>query len=729
MRIASSACAVFACCVVASPAFAQTVSSGPADHRSPEPLGEIVVTAQRVKSAESKTPISLEVIGGRKLEQQGAVDFQTLAEHDSSLNFDSGNGGGFITLRGVSGAGGIGPAVPIAFDGFYYNLNLIFNNAIYDIDRVEVLRGPQGTLFGRNTSGGLVNVLTNDPKKTFSAEANVSLGNYSLINADAAINLPISDRLQLRIAGVTNFHEGYTKVAGAPATANNDDRARSLRVKLAYEPIDGLAILGTFQIGHVGGTGVADTIFNLPADANGLPTHVAIPLGPNDAKVENVAFASRQDINDTLYQLKISYDRLPGGITATYLGGYDHLNSSHLTPTVGLDAPAYGVPVTAGGLSITNPRTWNHELRLTSRQDAPLTWQVGVFYFLAYGIQDTTFADYAANPQLPTIDIPFYNRQRSVAGYGQANWKLGSQTLSAGLRYTADKVGQVDLASPGDGIFPAAQATSYSKWTWHLGDEWTISDHSMVYAKADTGYRAGFFNLFVPNDPTKPSYIEPYAPEYVTAFELGTKNRLIDQHLVVNADIFYMTYSGEQLLESNQGGVVTVNAASTRIYGAEVGINALLGKLTQVDLSLNLLHARFKHQVFTNALGQNYDIGGNRLTQSPTISLSAGIEHTILLSAGRLTARVETKFQSGQYFDFYNFADSYQGAYTRTDAHLVYKADSGRWTLDVFVRNIENSRVISDESESYAPPLSQPGTYNVGFQAPRTWGVRLGLRY
>ncbi|MDE2303143.1 MAG: TonB-dependent receptor, partial [Sphingomonadales bacterium] len=287
-------------------------------------------------------------------------------------------------------------------------------------------------------------------------------------------------------------------------------------------------------------------------------------------------------------------------------------------------------------------------------------------------------------------------------------------------------IAQTDLASPGDGIYPARQADSYSKWTWHVGDELQFNPHTMAYVKADTGYRAGFFNLYVPT--TGPSYIQPYSPEYVTSFEAGTKNRLLNGHLKFDADIFYMRYSGEQLLESNQGGVITVNAARTNIYGTEISFAEEIEPLGEFDLNLNWLHARFGHQLFTNAVGQTFDIGGNRLTQAPDVSLTAAYEHVFKMTRGSITARIETKYQSGQYFDFYNVPDSYQKPYTRTDAYLTYQTRDGRWSIGAFVRNIENSVVIVDESESFAPPLSNPGTYNVGFQAPRTFGIQVGAK-
>lgn len=691
-------------------------------------LTEVVVTAERFTSTESKTPISMEVLNQNDLATKGIIDFVTLSQQDPSINFDSGNGNGFFTVRGISGTGGIGPAIPIAFDGFFYNLPYIFNNVLYDMDRVEVLRGPQGTLFGRNASGGLINVVTSNPTHAFGGYGEITFGNYNALNTEGAINLPFSDRLQFRASFATAQHSGYRRlIYGGVA---DDEDAKSGRAKLAWQPTDDWDILLSFQSTHVGGAGTADNIFLLPADANNFPTHAAIPLTRAVAEQYDVAFSSIIQLDDSLYQLHATYKALPLDMSVTYLGGLDSLRYVHTTPTTGINVGNTGVPTTVELLSEQDPITQNHELRLASGTGKAITWQTGLYYFLStQANNDSHFRDFAAPGSPDFVSFPYRTKQESKAAYGQADYHIGDVSISGGLRYTNDYVDQFDKLSPGDGIFPALSAAKYSKWTWHAGADWTIEDRHLIYAKVDTGYRAGAFNLFVPADPTQPSVVEPYKPETVTAYEVGSKNRFLDDHLSLNGDAFYMKYAGEQLPESNQGGVITVNAASTKIYGLEGQGVFLVEPLGRADLNVTLLHARFGNQIFVNAIGQTYNIGGNQLTQAPEISATLGLEHGWPLLDGRFTFRVETKYQSGQYFDFYNFPDSHQGAYTMSSAHLLFNARDDRWQTDLFIRNIENKLVISDESESYSPPISMPGTYNVGFQAPRTYGVRIRAKF
>ena len=698
-------------------------------------LGEIVVTAERVHTNEQKTPVSMEVLSGTALAARGVVDIQTLAEADPSVNIDTGNGAGWITMRGISGSQGFGgaglsgPSVPIATDGFFSDLNFTFNDSLYDVKRIEVLRGPQGTLFGRNSTGGLINVVTNDPTRKFGGYGQLTLGDYNLVAAEGALNLPINDKLQMRIAFFSAQHSGYRNLYyGLGGTADDQD-AKSGRVKVAYEPTDHLRLLASFQVTHVGGAGTTDNIFVLPADANNLPTHVAIPLTQSVASVYNLAIPNTVNVDDKLTQWRLIYDALPYGMTFTYLGGIDQLTYLHSGPVLGLDAAPYGIPLTTELLTTLDPVTQNHEIRLTSAQNQAVTWQGGIFFFKAnIGNNDSHFRD-AATPSQPDIVSFLYNdEQHSIAPYGQLNWHLGPTTFSAGLRYNRDYITRTDLTSPGDGVFPARDSITYSKWTWHVGEDWNVTHRNMLYAKVDTGYSAGAYNLMVPcnctGGPPQPTTIQPYAPEYVTTYEIGSKNKLFADHMLLNADVFYSRFRNQQLLESNQGGVVTVNAQVANIYGAELSY-AAIGSLGRFDLNATWLHARFDSQLFTNALNQTYNIGGNRLTQSPELSLTASFEHSFPIGSGTLTPRVDTKFQTGQYYDFYNFPDSYQKSYTRTAVHLTYAPDAAHWSIDLWVRNLENAIVIADESESFAPPLSQPGTYNVGFQSPRTFGVTI----
>ena len=711
--------------------------AGPAS--VPTTLREVIVTAERVRTNEQKTPISMQVLTQTQLLTKGVVDIQSLADSNSSLSFDSGNGAGFIVMRGISGGQGFGgpgliaPSVPVSFDGFYYNTNMIFNDAIYDVKRIEILRGPQGTLFGRNSTGGLIHVITNEPGKKFGGYGELTFGNYNRIDSQGAVNIPMSRKLQVRFAFFSAQHSGYHSLAAGYGQADDRD-AKSGRIKVAYEPTRHLKILASFQMTHVGGAGPTDNIIDLPANSQLFPTHVAIPLSKMDTRVYNLGLANAVRITDKLTQWRVIYDNLPWGMTLTYLGGYDHMNYFHSGPVVGLDAAsAFGIPPTIQLVSSLNPVTQDDEIRLASAQKQRITWQGGLFYWRSdIGCNCSSFGDAGQPTSPPFVEFLYNDSQRSMAGYGQADWHMGASTFSAGLRYTNDHIARTDLTSPGDGIFPARNAISDNEWTWHLGESWNISDHHMVYATFNTGYSTGGFNLEVPcnctGGPPLPTTVAPFSPEFVRTYELGSKNKFFDDHVLLNLDGFYSRFADQQVQASSQGGVFTLNAKQSNIYGMETQF-AAIGTIGRFDLNATWLHARYDRQFLSNALDQTYNIGGNQLVESPSLSLTASVQHTFPVARGTLTPRVDTKFQTGQYFDFFNLPDSYQPAHDITNVHLIYAPNVGRWSVDLWVRNVQNTIAISDESESFSPPLSQPGTYNVGFQPPRTFGVTLLDRF
>ena len=701
-------------------------------------LSEVIVTAERVQTNEQKTPISMQVFSQSDLLTKGIVDVESLANATSSLSFDTGNGAGFVVMRGITGGQGFGgpgitaPSVPISFDGFYYDMNVIFNDAIYDVKRIEVLHGPQGTLFGRNSTGGLIHVVTNDPGRKFGGYGQLTFGSYNRVDAQGALNLPISSKLQMRIAFFSAQHSGYHTMAYGIGQAD-DRNAKSGRLKVAYEPTNYLKVLLSFQLTHVGGAGPMDNVIVLPHNAAGFPTHAAIPLSSLDTRAYNLAMPNAQRTTDKLTQWRVVDTGLPWGMTLTYLGGYDHLDHISETPLMGVDAIAYGIPPTIVGEETMNPTTQDDEIRLTSAPDRTITWQGGLFYWRSdIGHNGTNFLD-SAQPTAPPFVVELYNdSQRSMAAYGQADWHIGPTTLSGGLRYTNDHIARTDLTSPQDGIFPARNAFSENEWTWHLGDTWDITKHNMVYATFNTGYTTGGYNLLVPcnctGGPLLPTTIEPYTPEFVKTYEIGSKNKFFSDHMLLNLAGFYTNFTNQQLQASNAGGVYTVNANKSNVYGVEAEL-AAIGRLGRFNLNATWLHARFDRQLLTNAIGQTFNIGGNHLIQAPSLSVTASVEHTFVVGPGTVTPRVDTKFQSGQYYDFYNVPDSYQPAHEISDVHLIYAPNVGRWSIDLWVRNVANTIAIADESESFAPPLTLPGTYNVGFQPPRTFGVTILDRF
>jgi len=718
-------------------AFGQSAQP-PRSGESINQLAEVIVTAQkRVESAQT-TPVAITVYNAEEIARKGITDIQTLATQDTSLNLTYGGGGEapYLTMRGISShdTSEIGdPAVAVAVDGFFQNRTYGLITSLFDLERIEVLRGPQGTLYGRNATGGVVNIITAKPTKEFEVKASVEAGNFNTLNASGVVNLPFSDALQLRVAVDSNKHDGYRKIItelGAPADGGDDQDARSGRVELAFSPTEHLSGLITLQSMQIGGTGNVSKIIpfvpnpNVPGDI----LHTLPPLGSPDTFATYSPTYVR--IDEKTYKLGLTYDGLPGGAKLVYLGGYDNLQWHHALPTNSFG----GLPfdVTQSYYQNEYPKTQNHELRVESPTDGRFIWQAGLYYFKEKSTD--LYSHVVSNPgtsnasELIAFKFPIV-QDTSRAVYGQGSASLTDNLkLTAGVRYTKDskeRTGTFDLNFINVFGIPQGGSGDFSKVTGHLGLDWTPTGHSLEYAKVDTGYKAGGFTT-----------CNPYGPEQVTAYEIGSKNRLLNNTVQLNVSAFYNDYKDQQIATFVPSSVcisnsTVQNAGGSRIYGLEGQFDALLGPVGKADLSFTYLHARFTNFIAAPGIAAavadctpdgttgNCQLSGNTLSQSPTLTIGAGLEHTWpLQNAMTLNGRVEAKYTTKQYFDPFNYASTTAPGYALGNANLDLAG--GNWKIGAWVRNISNQRYFTNMQEYYTDSL-----YTYSYGAPRTFGVRV----
>jgi iron complex outermembrane receptor protein len=703
-------------------------------------LEEVVVTAEKRETTESKTPIAMDVLSAKQIQEQGVHDLGTLSQVDPSLQFaTTGIGAIFLTMRGVSSRDSteIGdPAVPVGIDGFFQDRTYNVNEATYDLERIEVLRGPQGTLYGRNAIGGVVNFITQRPTQNYEGYATMDYGSYGTVNTQGAINIPLSDVVQVRASWGTFYHDGYRSEPLADGAHYDDDDSKSARVSVAFEPFDGFTGLVYGQ--YLRSTGNGAGYEQLPYVWNATHTDIShnLPAGINPTTNELGLEPFLQDLTDYRLHWEFKLTSLPWGMAATYLGGYDKttLNNQEDLDNVATNSPATFRPH-------ETPVTQNQELRLASANDQRLTWQTGLFYFSEANSIYSTYNVLSGQALAPGLlfDYPQVD-SHSYAAYGQAAFKiLDDLSLSLGGRETYDdktRAGNEIILPPlvgGTGSTPVATVPQdgsghWAKFTWHAGLDFTPTESSLIYAKVDTGYKAGGFN----STGTQSSF--PYGPETATNYEAGVKQGLFDNKVRMNADVFYENYKGYQATLStcptcNTGVAGIQNAGNARIEGVEWSIDALLGPIGKLNLGVDYLSAIFTRFDATLGLASPtgslgvipVDLAGNTLIQSPKWSMSGGFEHNWdLPNAGMLTARIQTSFRTAQYFSNYNFQDSLQGAYTVSDAFIQYAAPEGRYSVQAYVHNLENSVYFTSAGES-----GTANAYQYAFGAPRTFGVKL----
>ncbi|MBO9376548.1 TonB-dependent receptor plug domain-containing protein [Sphingomonas histidinilytica] len=724
----------------AVPAYAQDTTS-PAAEAPEGGLADIVVTAEKRPSIAQRAPIALSVITSEAIKRQGVGNVADLTTLTPSVGFSQNGPSTVITVRGVSSrdTNQLGdPAVSISLDGFYFQRSLGLNIALFDLERVEALRGPQGTLLGRNATGGALNIITAKPTDDFSAALTGEVGNYDLIATQGYVNIPVNDKVKLRASFMTRDRDGYRH--NAPARDGDDDHSRAARLHLLFQPTDRWDVLLTGEYSHQDGVGqVIQPVAHrfLP---NGQLDTSRVDI-PGDGKRFSVSPGSFIRLNSYNFRWNTNYDL--DFATLTYLGGYRSLKFANVRPL--------GADYNTNRRNLTfdqheRPRSWNHELRLSSKSDTPLIWQAGLYYFREKNSTVSLFRDFRVPGQFPTptaclcepgVELQIFRKPdlllQSKAVFGQASYAITEQfRIEGGARYSSDKkhnLNAVNLATNVNTYLntgainyvsnpPTATRLSSHRTTFHAAANYQWTPRNLLYAKYDTGYKSGGF-----------TDLQVYGPENITAWEVGSKNRFLNNTLQLNLSAFLYRYKDQQVqqqitLPSGGIGTGTVNAGASKLYGGDIDIVYQVTPNDRIELFGAYLHARFTDFVAV-VNGRNQQLAGNRLQQAPDWVFNAGYEHVFPVGDGSITTRLQTHYESKSYFTFTNYEADKQPGYMRSDIIVTYTAPDDRWRLEGYVRNLEDKLIFSNADVVSTTYVS----YRYQYQAPRTYGARLTVNF
>ena len=698
-------------------------------------IGDVIVTAQRVESSAQRTPISIQVYSGETLAARGVADLRQLANIDPSIGINSAGGQTTISVRGIASSNVTEtgePAVSVSVDGAFNNRGYSLGATLYDIGRIEILRGPQGTLFGRNTTGGLLNVITQRPAQELGGRVTVDIGNYDARFVDGFLNVPLTDRFAVRGSFAVRRRDGIRGLTPSGERGGNE-RTEAGRLQLLWQATDELEIwlLGSYT--KEGGLGsVGETMpFRYPAGTPLNPVTGAPPAGTEPLHTVPPLSNGFDYPIFTESSLKVRAAEVKGGakldlgtVTLSYFGSYSDIDYSATIPTIFRRVPSVFT-------RRESPVTYNNEIRLSSNGEGRLVWQVGAF---AFDERSSLFTDLVRNPdnaavtQLYLFDSPQVDAS-SRAVFGQGSYKLTEQLkFTAGLRYTDDsklRQGGFFLRPAFTGA-PVTIRTSQNgraasdKVTWLLGVDYEATPQNLIYAKASTGYKAGGF-----------TGVSQYEPESVTSYEVGTKNRFLDGRLQLNLAAFYSDFTNQQINQyiavNGVSQAVTTNAGASRVYGVEANLSAVIGPIGRFDIAANYLNARYRRFLFGAGFSSPpavvvvLDLAGNRLPVSPDFAASVQWEKKFTdVLGGALTARAAVKYQTTVYFGPENFPDQRQGGYALTDANLTYEVPGRNFSVQAYVNNVFDVERFTSSVETY--PFS---TYTFLYGLPRTYGVRL----
>ena len=762
--------------VLAAPAFAQDAQAPQAaDASAPARTdGEIVVTATRTETLLSKTPVALSAITGDKLRSEGITSPTNLAKDVPNLSIDRTNGLQ-ITIRGITSTDGTekgDPSAAFLLDGVYLARPQEADVSFYDVSRVEVLRGPQGTLYGRNTTAGLVNVITNKPQLgKLGFGVNAGYGNYKAYNADGYVNVPLADIAALRVAGSFDQRDNYLRqLAGDPVSISPFRKNYSGRVQLLIKPDDKLSILLRADYSKLKGTritGVRATNFYAPLPAGAAattdPTYIGgffkankllgrtsnTPLNPFASQYgAGNSGTNLPSVNDKAYGFEGEINYNFGPATMTYIGSYRRYfaNENQVRDL----APGFSAPDTFNG----NYKQQQHEVRLTANDLGNIKLQAGFYYFK----EDSDISLYLFNFVGPVFGFPQTTHSHSTAEYAQATYSFTpSIRLTAGVRNTNDykfRIGhtvfqQTLTFNPktDNRLQNSASIANiqHTKVTFKVGLDADVGQRGLVYANVATGYKAGGFNDGCTagtttlgeacNQPRSLGNLY-YQPETLTAYEVGFKDRLFNDAVRISADVFHYEYKNLQLSQlafvvpgdPNSGvNQVTQNAASARVTGLEFEGTLNISPRNKLDLSYTYTHSKyvaycplgFVAGSATTCSGPNY--AGRPLDRTPRQTASVSYTYTYPIDGrGSIVLNGHSKLSSRYLLTNFGAAQQYRVlASSKSDVSVTFNAKDDRFYIQAFGSNLENSITLS----------AVDGFGNVVPQDPRTYGVRAGFKF
>ncbi len=709
--------------------------------------GDIIVTATRENTLLSKTPIAITALTSEALRDSGITDARSLNDSVPNLAISENGDSVRISIRGVTSTDLTekgDPSAAFLLDGIYVARPIEVLNAFYDLERVEVLRGPQGTLYGRNTTAGVINLISARPKNKFEASVDGKYGNFNSTNVSGMINVPVGEGLGVRAA--VNFdRQDSPLIQPGPVVQSLNPFRNTVSGRLSFGGTLGDDFDFVVRADYSKAKGA---VFNTVPLANFFPGGLVrgqdplyVDTDPRAQRNTKLALRDPDRKNNEFKGIMGEFTYDFGSLALTYLGSYRETNRKDVRELV----LNFGVLVNNPAFFFGKFSQSSHELRLAFGQEQPLHGQIGAYYFheksnIEFNIGNPLSgivvggATGFAFPQGPT-------KATSKAAFGQLTYDITPDLhLTGGIRYTKDdksRVGRtvVDFPNLAASFCGALRCTlnsniafgHYKKTTWKVGIDYDAPELGLLYASVSSGYKAGGFNDgCLSNSGGQGCSLTSdqlfFAPETLRSYEAGFKFRFGGNALRLNGSVFHYDYQDLQLSQ-----IVTVPVPATRIRNAGVAkvdgveLEAIVqpGDNDRIDLSLNVTKARYSR--FQAAPDINF--AGRSLDHAPQFTATAGYTHSFPLDNGGKVEAAARTFFSSEYFlrDLNNLSQFRQPSFTKTNLTLSYKAPEDRWYVQGFVQNLENEITLA----SAASGLGTTAT----IEEPRTYGIRAGFKF
>lgn len=736
--------------------------AGPAWSQALPRLDEVVVTAQRRPENLQRAAVAVSVLTPKQLRDAGVTKPQELTGLVPSLQVAA--SATPISVYYIRGAGNFtgnsltDSAVAFNVDGVSIGRPHSTAGFFYDLERIEVLKGPQGTLYGRNATAGAINVLPMRPDLgSRGGEASGEFGNEGSLRLDGVLNVPLGRRSAMRVAGYCVEHDGYMN------DGLDDQDDTSGRLSFLLSPNEDFSIRVVADYFDQGGLGTGSTPVALDPD-----NRYGITSAEGGAYYETQlnligrrnfnAMPLTQHLDNQFWGVNATLDWSTAKGTFTLLPAY---RESHL------DTEGSGIGTNV--ITREDDRQESLEARSASNLEGPFSYIVGAYYF----DETNHVPQFVPNTQY-TMSVQAYDTGvESAAAFGELAYPLTeSLRATVGARYTHEEkflrgsfssslrvcvaptgcpgleripVTQVTPLSPdGDGsdgvitnVFSIVsdETETFEKWTWRAALDWDVTDDNFLFAGVQTGFKSGGF--YFSNDS------QVFQPEEIEAFTLGSRNRLLGDRLQFDVEAFHWRYEGQQVstIARDSLGVpnlITRNVGNASMNGVEVGSEWLVTEATRLRLDAQYLDATyddFQFVVPTPPLtgcamapvvgGFEVDCSGKRAPYAPKWTASLAAEHTFTLrDDARLVADARLYYQSEMLTGLDFTPLEYQDAYVTLGASLTYAPFDGRYYVTAYGTNLTDETVVAN---TFQPPF---GLFVVGtLRPPRLYGLRVGARF
>jgi len=723
-------------------AAAPTLSSQAQD--SSAVLDEVIVSAQKRQENLQEVPVSVTVLGAEQLRSLQINSGTEVAKQTPNLRVSNlGNEDQpKFSMRGIATPDfNLNTTSPtgIFYDEVYVASQFLGGPQIFDLERVEVLRGPQGTLFGKNTTGGAISFVTRAPSYETEGNVSVQAGNNNYFHAQGAFNMPlVDDKFATRIAFNTSKSDGWIKnynPAGQDLSSINN---YAVRWSFLYEPTVDTDVTLRLLHSRSNPTNIGVIAYGIgPGDTNGLGVNPRVhpTTGQRFDAWEGYydRIGGEIDANGDGAILTINHSM--GDIALTAITSYMKGDFKNNVDADGSIAPLVHIDFYAETKEVSQ------DLRLSSSFDGPFNFIVGLYYFNDdTGIQTDYFLFNNAVTLLQT-----YNQSRtSYAVYADATYDFSPKwTAYGGVRWTDDH-GEVDDFQVVPTILNAQpQEYDDSAPTGRLGIRHRFNDDVMGYAQYSRGYRSGTINGSALNNVADFNVADP---EYLDAFEVGVKSQLFDRRLQLNSALFYYQYRDQQFVNARSlTESVMVNAGESRIYGLELEAVAQVTDHFRATVGFSLLDTEYRELFLsrTPAPGQTcpsptpgttlctYDLAGNELIEAPRSSINAALDYSVPVSArGTLNFHADGVHISSMYYTPWN--DLYPSNLSKTpsqwesNARVSYRSMSGEYEIALWGKNLNENDVAAGQVGAGLAPFYQRFTVS---PYPRRYGVEFNYNF